>query len=102
MLNFDISKHTFQHINLVYGYSGWYVDNLTFILSNGKQLGKFQFKWIKVPKNTYDLPTTNTLYFTGDPVGGEGGGFRYSLSKLPNHHHCFNSYLDGIKVTTSQ
>ena len=97
-----ILTRTFQHINLVYGYSGWYVDNLTFILSNGKQLGKFQFKWIKVPKNTYDLPTTNTLYFTGDPVGGEGGGFRYSLSKLPNHHHCFNSYLDGIKVTTSQ
>ena len=56
-----IVTRTFQHINLVYGYSGWYVDNLTFILSNGKQLGKFQFKWIKVPKNTYDLPTTNTL-----------------------------------------
>ena len=29
-----------EHISLVYGFAGWYVDNLTFVLSNGKLLGE--------------------------------------------------------------
>ena len=29
-----------EHISFVYGFAGWYVDNLTFVLSNGKLLGE--------------------------------------------------------------
>ena len=29
-----------EHISLAYGFAGWYVDNLTFVLSNGKWLGE--------------------------------------------------------------
>ena len=29
-----------EHISFVYGFSGWYLDNLTFVLSNGKLLGE--------------------------------------------------------------
>ena len=29
-----------EHISFVYGSAGWYLDNLTFVLSNGKLLGE--------------------------------------------------------------
>ena len=29
-----------EHISFVYGFAGWYVDTLTFVLSNGKLLGE--------------------------------------------------------------
>lgn len=29
-----------EHVSFVYGFAGWYVDNLTFVLSNGKLLGE--------------------------------------------------------------
>ena len=60
-----------EHINFVFGWSGWFVDNLTLVLSSGKKLG---------------------------PVGGDGGSFMNSIASLPPENHCFNTFLDGIKV----
>ena len=34
-----------EHVSFVIGYTGWYVDNLSFILSNGKILGKLYYKY---------------------------------------------------------
>ena len=85
----------------MYGYSGWYVDNLTFILSNGKQLGRFQFESLKFPINISDFVTTNNLQ--GSQWEDREEDFATTCPSCPtNHHHCFNSYLDGIKVTASQ
>ena len=32
------------------------------------------------------------------PVGGDGGSFKNSIASLPPVNHCFNTFLDGIKV----
>merc|ERR1719450_172077 len=59
-----------EHVIFVYGWSGWYVDNLSIILSSGKVLG---------------------------PVGADGGSFKNSIASQPPENHCFNTFLDGIK-----
>jgi len=59
-----------EHVSFVIGYTGWYVDNLSFILSNGTML---------------------------DAVGGDGGGFRNSIGQIVGSLNLFNMFLDGVK-----
>jgi len=62
-----------EHIGLVYGFSGCYVESLSFVLSDGRHLGA--------------------------DIGGESddGEIRNSMKMMPPNYHLFNSYLDGIK-----
>ena len=63
-----------DHISFVVGNRGWYIDNLSFICSSGKEFG---------------------------PVGGDGGAF-YNTNPGVIHYQpsCIikNNFVDGIKV----
>jgi len=61
------------HIAFVTGRSGWYVDNLTFVLSTGRVLGGVA------------------------QLGGDGGGLRHTLGRLEPKYNVTNMHLQGVK-----
>merc|ERR1712210_323808 len=62
-----------SHIAFVLGRSGWYVDNLTFVLSTGRVLGGEEH------------------------IGGDGGGLKHSLARLQPEFNVTNMHLQGVK-----
>jgi len=62
-----------SHIAFVLGRSGWYVDNLTFVLSTGRVLGGEEH------------------------IGGDGGGLKHSLARLQPKFNVTNMHLQGVK-----
>jgi len=64
-----------SHIAFVLGRSGWYVDNLTFVLSTGRVLGGEEH------------------------IGGDGGGLKHSLARLQPKFNVTNMHLQGVKGT---
>jgi len=62
-----------SHIAFVLGRSGWYVDNLTFVLSTGQVLGG------------------------EEQNGGDGGGLKHTLARLQPKFNVTNMHLQGVK-----
>ena len=80
-----------EHISFVYGFSGWYVDNLTFVLSNGKLLGESTHRATLILK-------CNVFILSGPHIGGDGGGYRNSMETLPRGINILNCCLSGMRV----
>ena len=67
-----------EHVSLVFGgcgWSGWWVDTLTFVASSGRKIGEIS--------------------------PSDGGSFINPLCTLENNFNSSNTYLDGLQVCKS-